>query len=99
MLVNIYLYNKYMIILARKYVHGCVFRRACRCLCRPVRGHALGRFVGRAHSGLVDARNTAALAAHMVNGGFRFVRGTRGLSADGRMLGAKRREARNDVKT
>lgn len=60
------------------------------CLCRATRGV----WEGRAHDGLVDARNTAALALVMARGSYergRFVfRGTtRGLDADGDMFGGK----------
>ena len=40
-------------------------------------------FTGRAHSGLVDSVNTAALAMLMVRQGFRFVRTTRSFAPDG----------------
>eukprot|EP00936_MAST-01D_sp_MAST-1D-sp1_P001847 g1847.t1 len=38
---------------------------------------------GRAHNGLVDSRNTAKIVVHMANTGYRFVRTTRGLDAEG----------------
>ena len=40
-------------------------------------------FDGRAHSGLVDARNTAKIVVNMRDEGFRFVRTTRGCDAEG----------------
>ena len=48
------------------------------------------RFEGRAHSGLVDAQNTAAVAARLVAEGYRFLRPTRGLGPDGEPWGGKR---------
>jgi len=48
-------------------------------------------FIGRAHSGLVDSQNTAALAARMIEQGFRFLRTTRGFAPDGKAWGAKSR--------
>lgn len=45
---------------------------------------AIGQtFDGRAHSGLVDARNTAKIVVNMRHEGFRFVRTTRGCDAEG----------------
>jgi len=44
-------------------------------------------FVGGAHSGIVDARNTAAICVDMVNKGFRFVRTSRGFDKHGHMYG------------
>ena len=38
---------------------------------------------GRAHNGLVDSRNTAKIVVHMANTGYRFVRATRGMDANG----------------
>ena len=46
-------------------------------------------FEGRAHSGLVDARNTAKIAADMARQGMRFVRTTRGCGADGEPFGTR----------
>lgn len=58
--------------------------------CREARGglqacvEATGQtFDGRAHSGLVDARNTAKIVVNMREQGFRFVRTTRGCNAQG----------------
>lgn len=45
-------------------------------------------FEGRAHSGLTDARNTAAIAADMANNLFRFTRPSRGFDKNGRMYGS-----------
>eukprot|EP00937_MAST-01D_sp_MAST-1D-sp2_P006243 g6243.t1 len=47
---------------------------------------------GRAHNGLVDSRNTAKIVLEMARGGFRFVRATRGLDADGLPFGQRLRE-------
>lgn len=48
------------------------------------------KFEGRAHNGLVDAYNTARLAAHMARDGFIFQRATRGINPkSGRMFGAR----------
>ena len=49
-------------------------------------------FVGRAHGALTDARNTAAVAAHMANQLFRFTRHSRGFDSNGVMFGSKRRK-------
>mmetsp|Transcript_75068 Transcript_75068/g.244058 ORF Transcript_75068/g.244058 Transcript_75068/m.244058 type:complete len:98 (+) Transcript_75068:1420-1713(+) len=47
------------------------------------------QFEGRAHNGLVDARNTARIAAHMARDGFAFSRPTRALDPrTGRMFGS-----------
>ena len=58
--------------------------------CREARGglqacvEATGQtFDGRAHSGLVDARNTAKIVENMREQGFKFVRTTRGCDAQG----------------
>jgi inhibitor of KinA sporulation pathway (predicted exonuclease) len=58
--------------------------------CREARGglqacvEATGQtFNGRAHSGLVDARNTAEIVVNMREQGFKFVRTTRGCDAQG----------------
>ncbi|CEM16655.1 unnamed protein product [Vitrella brassicaformis CCMP3155] len=44
-------------------------------------------FEGRAHSGLVDSRNTAKIVTDMIRGGFRFTRTTRGCGPDGQPYG------------
>ena len=51
------------------------------------------KFEGRAHNGLIDSRNTAAIVLHMargdmIHGAFVFRRTTRGLDDQGRMVGA-----------
>ena len=56
-------------------------------------------FVGRAHSGLVDSVNTAALAMLMVRQGFRFVRTTRGFGPDGTAWGSRGRHEASDSRT
>lgn len=49
------------------------------------------KFEGRAHNGLVDAFNTARLAAHMARDGFVFRRATRGIDPrSGQMFGSRR---------
>ena len=45
------------------------------------------RFEGRAHSALVDARNTGKIALRMCEQSFRFTRPTRGLGPDGEPWG------------
>mmetsp|Transcript_22185 Transcript_22185/g.56872 ORF Transcript_22185/g.56872 Transcript_22185/m.56872 type:complete len:105 (+) Transcript_22185:19-333(+) len=49
------------------------------------------RFEGRAHSGLVDSRNTAKIVQQMLAQGYRFTRPTRGLDAAGNAFGEKRK--------
>ena len=49
-------------------------------------------FVGRAHSGLVDSRNTAAICCQMLLQGFRFTRPTRGFAPDGNVWGQKKKQ-------
>jgi len=46
-------------------------------------------FQGRAHSGLVDSRNTAAIVMKMLNEGFQFLRNTRGFGPNGQVWGSK----------
>lgn len=48
------------------------------------------QFVGRAHSGLVDSRNTAKIVLQMLQQGFRFERTTRGFAPDGTAWGSKK---------
>eukprot|EP00035_Acanthoeca_spectabilis_P027456 m.466649 g.466649 ORF g.466649 m.466649 type:complete len:294 (-) comp25434_c0_seq1:137-1018(-) len=49
-------------------------------------------FDGRAHSGLVDTRNTAKIAMRMAGEGFKFVRCTRGFDQSGQPHGKKRKD-------
>ena len=50
-------------------------------------------FEGRAHSGLVDSRNTAKIVVKMLQEGHRFLRPTRGLAADGSAYGSRKKRA------
>ena len=52
-------------------------------------------FHGRAHSGLVDSRNTAAIVVQMLQQGFRFKRTTRGLGPDGLPWGGNSKSKQN----
>jgi len=49
-------------------------------------------FEGRAHSGLVDSLNTSKIAIELARTGFRFVRATRGVDANGLPFGSRERE-------
>ncbi|GMI44301.1 hypothetical protein TrCOL_g9889 [Triparma columacea] len=66
-----------------------VYKKSSKGLRRCV--EAIGvKFEGRAHSGLVDARNTAGIVCDMVNRqSFRFIKTTRFLEEDGTMVGSK----------
>ncbi|CAE7695805.1 eri2 [Symbiodinium microadriaticum] len=55
-------------------------------------------FEGRAHDGLIDCRNTAAIVLHMAQGSmlygaFAFRRATRGLDRDGNVFGSRAHRA------
>eukprot|EP00191_Tetraselmis_sp_GSL018_P017143 CAMPEP_0177579872 /NCGR_PEP_ID=MMETSP0419_2-20121207/1213_1 /TAXON_ID=582737 /ORGANISM="Tetraselmis sp., Strain GSL018" /LENGTH=126 /DNA_ID=CAMNT_0019068611 /DNA_START=1150 /DNA_END=1530 /DNA_ORIENTATION=- len=51
------------------------------------------KFDGRAHSGIVDSRNTAKIVQQMLRQGFRFTRPTRGLDSSGSPYGARERRS------
>lgn len=49
------------------------------------------KFTGRAHSGIVDCRNTGKIVLQMMEQGFRFRRTTRGFGPDGHAWGSRPR--------
>ena len=73
-----------------KRVYGVAARGGLENCCKKI---CKVGFIGRAHGGLTDARNTAAVAADMANQLFRFTRHSRGFDENGVMFGSKRQRA------
>lgn len=55
-------------------------------------------FEGRAHSGLVDSRNTAAIVVQMIQQGFKFTRSTRGFAPDGQAWGVRKKASETEIR-